>query len=349
ATGVELARELQLRINNDEKIADSGDSVTVSYDSNNHRFSFQSSEYGSASVISFVSEDAHLAGDLGFGAAVGTVIAGLDVKGKINGEAATGAGQYLRASDGALAAKPGFLTGSAIGSLNVPLSVSSADVSSGAYRFKINVDGIVSTAIDLPEGTYNTGAELATALQGAINGNGLLSAAGKSVTVEYDIGLSTFGVISTTTGKNSQVNFTEMVPAMISQFAFGIGGGTQGQEATGQLSDAAGMRIRVIGGSLGNRGTVSYIEGTAYKLNQLFDEILRPDGLLETKMDSLNTLMEGVADSRLKLDERMEKLQDQLVSQFSSADQLISKLKSTEDFLSQQLTILNAMFSGKDK
>ena len=248
-----LAQELQLRINNDENIEDTGDTVTVSYNSTSQRFEFQSNEYGSDSSISFSSVDTDTEAELGFGNNVGKVSAGLDVKGTINGEAATGTGQFLRASEGEAAAKPGFVSSSVLSDLNVPLTVTAGEVTAGDYDFSINVDGIISGTISIPEGTYNTAPELATALQTAINSDSVLAAAGRSVSVDFDLGLSTYGVISSTTGSDSSVNFTALSANMISQFGFAIGGGTQGTEATGELNDAAGLRIKVIGGAIGTR------------------------------------------------------------------------------------------------
>ena len=202
--------------------------------------------------------------------------------------------------------------------------------------------------LGLPAATYNTTAELATALQTAINSDSNPSAVGKTVSVDFDIGLSQYGVISNTTGKTSSVNFTELSANLISQFGVAIGGGTLGADATGDLNDAAGIRIRVIGGSLGARGSVSYIEGTAFKLSALFNEFLNPTGVLETKVDTLNNLLAGVEQSRLDLDIRMQALQDSLSSSFAFADGLISQLETTEDFLTQQLSILSSFYTNKN-
>ena len=339
-----LAQELQLRINNDANISETNNTVTVVYDSDNQRFEFLSSKYGSTSAISFSSPDTNVEAQLGFGASVGTVNAGLDVKGTINGEAATGNGQFLRASEGAQSAKPGFVTSASLNDVNVPLTVTPGDVSGGVYDFEITVDGLASGTISLAAGTYSTAPELATALQTAINADAVLSAGGKSVTVDYDAGLGTYGVISSTTGTGSSVNFTALSAAMESQFEFAIGGGTAGTAATGDSNDAAGLRIRVLGGTLGTRGSVSFIQGTAFKLSALFNDLLRSDGVLDVKVDSLSDLLAGVEENRVKLNTRMDKLQETLGSQFAAADAMISQLKSTEDFLSQQLSILSEAY-----
>lgn len=343
-----LAQELQLRINNDENIEDTGDTVTVSYNSTSQRFEFQSNEYGSDSSISFSSVDTDTEAELGFGNNVGKVSAGLDVKGTINGEAATGTGQFLRASEGEAAAKPGFVSSSVLSDLNVPLTVTAGEVTAGDYDFSINVDGIISGTISIPEGTYNTAPELATALQTAINSDSVLAAAGRSVSVDFDLGLSTYGVISSTTGSDSSVNFTALSANMISQFGFAIGGGTQGTEATGELNDAAGLRLRVIGGAIGTRGTVSYIQGTAFKLSEVFDNILDADGLLDIKVDSLSEQLIEIQEAKVALDERIAAFEAQLVSQFTFADGLISQLNTTQDFLTQQLDILSQSFKRDD-
>ncbi|MBV1877527.1 MAG: flagellar filament capping protein FliD [Pseudomonadales bacterium] len=345
-TAALLAQELQLRINNDTAINAAGDTITVTYNAGSQRFDFLSSDYGSDSSISFSSTDTDVESELGFGAAVGTVNAGLDVKGTINGEAATGNGQFLRASEGSSAAKPGFVVGSVLASLNVPLTITSGELSNGDYNFKVSIDGIASGQISLSTGTYNTAPELATALQNAINADEILLAAGKSATVDFDLGLSAYGVISDTTGISSSLNFTELSTNMISQFGLAIGGGTQGTDATGELNEAAGIRVRILGGSIGSRGSVSYIEGTTFKLSSLFEEFLDVDGLLDVKVEGLNELLEGVADAKLALEERLEIFQNRLVSQFSSADLAISRLKNTEDFLTQQLELLSALFTN---
>lgn len=344
ASAAVFAQELQLRINNDANISETSDTVTVSYNSTNQRFDFQSSDYGSSSSISFSSTDTNVEAELGFGSGVGTVNAGLDVKGTINGEAATGNGQFLRASEGAEAAKPGFVSSSILNDLNVPLTVTAGEVTAGDYDFKINVDGIISNTVSIAAGTYSTAPELAAALQTAINSDAVLTSAGKSIAVDFDLGVGNYGVISATTGSASAVNFTEISANMAGQFGFAVGGGTAGTSATGDLNEAAGLRIRVLGGTLGTRGTVSYIQGTAFKLSQLFDSMLRSGGVLDVKVDSLSGLLENVEESRVKLNTRMDALEAQLSSQFAVADGLISQLNNTEDFLSQQLSILSEAF-----
>jgi flagellar capping protein FliD len=338
ASGALMAQELQLRINNDTAISAAGESVTVNYDELEHRFEFSSSKYGATSAISFSSESVDTVATLGLGAAAGSSIVGLDVAGTINGEVATGNGQLLRASEGALAAKPGFVSG-------LPSASPSVTSDGGVdYQFAVTVDGETSGTVTLAAGTYADGAAMAVALSSAINGG--LAATGKSVTVDYDAGLNTFGVISSSTGIASSVNFTSLGGSLASAFGLAVGAGTQGADASGEASAAAGIRVRVTGGALGARGTVGYIQGSAYKLGQMFDDILGSEGILGTKVSSLTTLLNGVGESQTQLDSRMTAFQSQLSSQFAAADGLISQLNTTQDFLTTQLDLLSSFYSN---
>lgn len=90
---VELAAELQSRINGDSALRGAGVSVLVSFDGT--RFTFTSERYGSASKVAITEvADTTASGAIGLTTA-GTGTDGEDVAGTIGGVAATGAGQYL--------------------------------------------------------------------------------------------------------------------------------------------------------------------------------------------------------------------------------------------------------------
>ena len=343
ADGTALAEEMQLRINNDASLSAAGQAITVNYDAVNMRLELLSSKYGSESNVAFVTPTTNLAADFGLGSLVGTGLVGLDISGTINGERAMGKGQLLRASE----ARPGLVYGSGLtGGPTVPLVVDAADTLAGNYDLKVNVDGQVSGTLRLAEGSYETAADMAVALQAAINSDTTLAGAGKSVTVEYDAVLERFGVISTSTGVNSQVNFSSLGAGLVADYALALGGGTQGGAASATGLEASGMRLRVTGGAVGERGTVSYTQGTAYRLRALFDGFLSTGGVLKTKVEGLSSLLTEVEESQGRLDERMEAFQNQLASQFAAADGLISQLNTTQDFLTTQLELLSSFYSN---
>lgn len=100
ATGSDLANEIQTRINADKKLGNRGISVIwIDAGDDSGHLEIASSSYGSSSkveVISSISESALTM----LGLTSGTVHAGEDVAGTINGEKATGKGQILTGEEG---------------------------------------------------------------------------------------------------------------------------------------------------------------------------------------------------------------------------------------------------------
>ncbi len=94
-TSDELVAEIQSRINSDTRIGNRG--LTVSWEStasNTGRLVLSSSSYGSKSKVNTITSVPNSA-LVALGLANGASIAGLDVAGRINGEAAIGSGQTL--------------------------------------------------------------------------------------------------------------------------------------------------------------------------------------------------------------------------------------------------------------
>jgi len=93
-SGTELAEEIEAQINADADL--SANDVTVSWvdQGANGYFEVQSTKYGSNSKVEMLSSsDNSAAVNLGF--VSGTITNGLDVAGTINGESASGTGQFL--------------------------------------------------------------------------------------------------------------------------------------------------------------------------------------------------------------------------------------------------------------
>jgi len=100
ASGEALAAEIQLQINSAQNLQDNSARVSVSYDSDNSRLQVASERYGSESSVEFTVVETQTAAELGFSVAAGT--AGTDVAGTIGGLAASGDGQVLSGSSGAV-------------------------------------------------------------------------------------------------------------------------------------------------------------------------------------------------------------------------------------------------------
>jgi len=97
SSGAELAAEIQSKINGDNNLQEYDLSVSVTYNGSN--FEITSNRYGSASGVEIVAVDGD-GGAAAIGLQVEAEVNGIDVAGTINGEAATGSGQYLTSSSG---------------------------------------------------------------------------------------------------------------------------------------------------------------------------------------------------------------------------------------------------------
>lgn len=119
ASKSDLATEIQSKINGDATLKKNSVSVTVNYNQANNQFEFTSSRYGSASRVEFLSVEsegsgAGQSGEIGL-ATGGSLTAGVDVAGTINGLAALGAGQYLTSSTGDSSGLKLMISGGATG------------------------------------------------------------------------------------------------------------------------------------------------------------------------------------------------------------------------------------------
>ncbi|ASP40610.1 flagellar capping protein [Bacterioplanes sanyensis] len=269
---------------------------------------------------------------------------GKDVAGTINGVEATGSGQFLRAQDGNIKAKPGYYLGNAV-DFSSPLVIDATN-----NTFKVKVDGVEAEISLVQPAVYNNGATLAQALEKAINDNATLKAEGLSVKVEYtddpaSFAHQKFGIISNSTGKDSKVEITEVSNEAANAFGFvkGIGDGEVGKDQQGNVDAASGIRLKVTGGALGARGNVSYVTGFADQLKDILDGFLNgDDSLLSVRQQGLEQDKTDIATDRSDLDARILAMETRLKSQFLYNDAIIQKLNTTQDFVKQQFEVLNA-------
>ncbi len=314
--------------------------INYSFDSETNlgRLVFSSNDNGA--TIEFDNVSTSAATKLGVFIGDGTVEterAGLNVAGKINGIEATGSGQLLRAGTGNTPAKPGFYLNNAIGNL---ASSTTNDT------FTITVDGVTSSQISLGTIINTNTTAVAASLQAAINGNPALLAAGVAVNVEYDTRSGGFGIISRTTGPTSNVSIASVSGNTGSIFGFAPGVGVRGGPGTaaqGVPDASAGLSVRVTGGAIGERGSVSFVRGIADQLDKLLDSFLESNGLLSNRTNSLNKELEGIADERTNLATRLQASEDRLRASFLANDLIISNLNTTADFLSSQLRLLEGL------
>lgn len=232
--------------------------------------------------------------------------------------------------------------------------------------FKLSVDGVTSNDITVtgaPGGQAYTMAELITELQSKINADTNLINAGVKVSVGVDAS-NQLTFTSVSYGSSSKVSLSNVGSELQTQLGISDGAGVDGVNVAGTINgvaatgigqrlsltasdDAKGIVIDVTSGTVGSRGTVSIIKGAADRFVDLFTNVIGFDGALTARTDGLTAQLAKIKQDRLDLDERVTTLRERLIRQFTAADSTVSKLNSTMDFISAQLSALAQSASGK--
>ncbi len=296
---------------------------------------------GNATTIAFSNTTTKAISSLGIHIPDGsetTVQKGNDVAGSINSVTATGSGQYLTAANGNSAATNGFYiqNQSAIVSASVVIDATNE-------KFSMNLNG-VTAEVTVAQGTYATGAALATAIDTAVKATTAFSSLGYNTKVEYTSDASSalfgkIGLISNITGTKSQVVMTTVSAAAATAYGFAVGqgDGAVGKNKVGEVDDASGIRLKVLGGATGDRGSVNYISGLADQINDLLETYLKVGtGTLNIKVGGLTDDLTDIAEEQAALDVRMDAQEELLRAKFLAADSIIASIKNMELFLTQQ-------------
>ncbi len=225
--------------------------------------------------------------------------------------------------------------------------------------FSVKIDGVMSGPIALTHNEYGyTNEALAAEIQNRINGDENLRAQGVTVKVGLDEN-NQLTFTSETYGSKSSIEFSAVGANTLATLGINAGSGTagvdvagtiNGKEATGsgqsltaaKGSNAEGLEVRITGGALGARGTVSHIEGIGSQFVNMITGFLDLEGAVTTTTEGFKQQLDNIAQQRVKLDQRVESLIARLSKQFTAADMMISRLKSTENFIKGQLEALVA-------
>lgn len=101
-----------------------------------------------------------------------------------------------------------------------------------------------------------------------------------------------------------------------------------------------GINIDVLGGKLGKRGMVSFSMGVAEKLHNSFNSFTGGEGMLQSRTNGLNNQIDDINQQRERLGRRLAVTEERLLKQFSNLDATLGRMKSTSQFLSNQLSNL---------
>lgn len=242
--------------------------------------------------------------------------------------------------------------GQLVGSGAVASSIT-IDASNDELSLKIND----STTVDLTltQGNNLSAQDLVNEIQAQLNSNAALGASGESVQVGLDSS-NQLTFTSSKYGSESNVSITSVEDG--SQFGLSLATGTAGLDVAGTINGqaakgdgqvlylgsgagpASGLQVRILGDQTGARGSVNFVQGVGKSMVGLVNDFVGADGKLESRTSSLNSELEEIQESQVKLNERVEAYRERLVKQFTAADSLISQLNSTRDYVTQQLEAL---------
>ncbi len=246
----------------------------------------------------------------------------------------------------------GTLTGSAAAAQEIIAGINDT--------LSVNINGAAAT-ITLTPGVYASANALATELQARINGADAIRRAGATVLVEADAGgrlivtSDSYGSasrvsISTGAGRNALFGATpQSVQGVdVAGTIGGVAATGAGQTLIGQ-GDADGLRLRIAGGELGDRGVLSFTRGIADSLDRMVSGMLNGDGLFRSVTESINQQIRDLGGRREQVEQRALTYEERLRVQFTAMDALVAQLRSSGDFLLQQLDNLPQIGQNRNR
>ncbi len=254
-------------------------------------------------------------------------------------------------------ASQGSLTGGAFSAL----AILGPTVDADNDTLELKVDGVQSGVITLTQGAYADGDALALEIQTRINEDSALQDAEVSVSVAFDADNDRLVLTSDSYGSASTVEITALDTDSGADFGLAVAAGVAGQDVAGNIGGEAatgegnrltgtgvaeGIIIEVLGGVIGDRGTVSLSDGVSLRLDTILGSYLETGGVLGSRTESLTRRIDRLDDQRETLSRRLETLETRLRSQFQALDTLLGEMTATGDFLAQQLAGMADIYSS---
>ena len=238
---------------------------------------------------------------------------------------------------------------------DVNLNAGTTTIAAGT-KMSVTVDGVTSS-IALAEGTY-TSAQIASMLQSAINGASEISTAGSKVTATIDSN-GFLNLQSDRYGSASKISVTSDSGTTASTLLGTASTGTDGVDVEGTIggvaatgsgqilsagngSDAYGLKLEIVGGTLGSRGRVDFSQGYADRLSKLTDSFIGSEGLIAGNQASINSIIKNINADADAFKLRLVGIEARYRKQFSALDALVSSMQATQTYLTQQLASIAA-------
>ncbi|TJZ74039.1 flagellar filament capping protein FliD [Chitiniphilus eburneus] len=225
----------------------------------------------------------------------------------------------------------------------------------------VAVDGVSSKQIKLTAGSYASAGALAAEIQSQINGDTNLKDGGVSVSMAFNSATNQFEMASSRYGSASKIQITS-TGAGTDLFGLKVGQMNTGKDIAGTINGEAakgsgqvlsgsgaseGLKLTITGDTTGNYGTLSLSRGFASRLDQTLSTLLSDKGTVQSRINGLNQNIKDLNTQGLTLNRRLDETEKRYRAQFTALDVQMSKLNNTSSYLSQQLSMLSSLASGK--
>ncbi len=263
------------------------------------------------------------------------------------------------------AATSGDITGATISDpATTPLVIDSTN-----DKLTIKVDGKVSNAILLTQGTYTSFDQLVREIQKRIDADSEIGKAGLVVSANASSGSGTirlasgsFGATSTVTVDTANTTAGQILglstAGSIVTTGKDVAGTINGEKATGagqiltgsadnKTTDGLKLQVTFVPADIvvGEEATITLTKGVASKLkDSLFRIVDSADGSLSRRVKALNAQAEDIKKQVGSIDERLVLRRQRLIEQFRQMEQVLGQLNSQSGFLSSQLSNLTSNF-----
>ena len=236
---------------------------------------------------------------------------------------------------------------------NAKIQIDGFDFESSTNIFTDAVEGVSFAAVKAEPGTVfnvtvDTDREAAkSAVQNFVTRYNVLNATISTYT-RYDPATQTGGALL---GDSTVRSLAQQARAVMSST---MGGGTYQNLAqvgiTGWTDGSYKLDAAKFTAALGADPAAlnALFSGTGYggQIVTLADDYLEADGRIAAKQDSLNSQLKDISKQKISLDRRIDMVEARYRAQFTALDTLISQLRTTSTYLSQQLSNLPGFSSG---
>jgi flagellar hook-associated protein 2 len=226
-------------------------------------------------------------------------------------------------------------------------AVQSLVIDSTNDTLSVNVNS-VATTVKLSQATYASQTALMAEVQSKINGSVALQSAKAAVSIKSDMA-NVLTLASTTYGSSSTLtitgngaanlfglNPTVSAGADVAGTIGGLAATGAGQHLTG-TGAAVGLKLDVLGGATGARGSLRYGVGVAGQLDQMITKLMGSKGLLASRTESLQKQVKQIDSDREALNVRLDATEQRYKTQFNALDQQLTSMQSMSAYLAQQL------------